>query len=360
MGYQFAHIEGYGKRGAVRRDPKTGRTTRQRSASECGAEAMREDGACPHVAAPQPPRPVFGCTPGEAAAQAEAWADQATDAAGRKYRDTSPALLGGVVSMERGDDATWDAYKVAVVEHLQERYGARLLSVVEHVDEANPHIHFYAVPLPGEKFDVLHPGRAAAAEAAAQGLKKGEQMKAYADAMRTWQDELHAACGAAHGLTRIGPGRQRLSRGQWQAQKAQAEALAKVEAVATAAHRRGWREGKQEGFEAGRAEALAAASKSLARVGGALGGLAARAVGQWHKPTQQAEQEAQTARKQAEAHRKARKAAEARIDAVQAVLHDNNTRIDAALLAAKTAKAEAANTRTENEALRAEIQRLRP
>lgn len=360
MGYQFAHIEGYGRKGAQRRDPKTGRTTRQLSASECAAEAMRQDGACPHVAAPKPPTLLYGCTPAEAAEQAEAWAAQAKDSRGNAYRATSPALLAGVVSMERGDDATWDAYKVAVVERLQEMYGDRLLSVVEHTDEAHPHLHFYAVPLPGEKFEVLHPGRAAAAEAAAQGLKKGDQNRAYCAAMRTWQDELHRSVACKFGQTRLGPKRQRLTREQWQAQKAQAEALADLEAVADAAHRRGWAEGKRAGFETGQAEAKAEASKPLARVGDAVGGLAARVAGRWHKPTAEAEEAAEKARKRAAKAKAEATATENRRAALESVLSDMNHELDTANAVAKAAKAEAATLRDQNEALRAEVQRLRP
>ena len=48
----------------------------------------------------------------------------------------------------------WPRFREATVAWLKQQYGERLRSVVEHTDEAHPHLHFYAVPLPGERFEV--------------------------------------------------------------------------------------------------------------------------------------------------------------------------------------------------------------
>jgi hypothetical protein len=48
--------------------------------------------------------------------------------------------------------------------------------------------------------------------------------KALRAAMTLWQDEYHAAVGVPEGLTRSGPRRRRLTRAQWQAEKATAQA----------------------------------------------------------------------------------------------------------------------------------------
>jgi hypothetical protein len=108
---------------------------------------------------------------------------------------------------------------------LREQYGPRLRSIVEHTDEANPHLHFYAVPLPGERFEVLHPGRSAAAKKAQEGAKKGAQNAAYKAAMRGWQDDF-SNVAARFGLARLGPGKRRLTRGAWKAEQEQARSLA--------------------------------------------------------------------------------------------------------------------------------------
>lgn len=112
---------------------------------------------------------------------------------------------------------------------LKKQYGDRLLSVVDHQDENHPHLHFYAVARDGESFDRLHPGRTAAAAAAARGADKKTQRVEYMNAMRAWQDDFSRECAANFGLARLGPGQRRLSRGEWKREKAQARAFAHPE-----------------------------------------------------------------------------------------------------------------------------------
>ena len=232
MAYQFIHIEGYARKGSRQvRKGKGGRATelRKLSAAEVAAEAEREPGSCPHVAQPMKPGLLHGCSPSEAVRRAEEWGGKAKDAQGRKLRSDGLCMLGGVVSLPRDQEQDWPRFREAVVHELRKQYGKRLLSVVEHLDEEHPHLHFYAVPLDGERFEVLHPGRMAAAEKAKQGAIKGAQNRAYKTAMRAYQDDFSNAVGARFGLTRLGPGGQRLSRAAWKAQKAQAKSLAAVD-----------------------------------------------------------------------------------------------------------------------------------
>ena len=221
MGYQFLHLESYARHGS-----KQHGQPRKWSAREIAAEAMREPDACPHVAQPQPPKVLHGCTPAEAAKMAHDWADDSKDARGRKLRADGLALAAGVVSLPSEQAKDWPRFREATVAWLKQQYGERLRSVVEHTDEAHPHLHFYAVPLPGERFEVLHPGRQAAAKKAQQGAKKGAQNAAYKAAMVGWQDDFAAAVAADFGLARLGPARRRLTRKAWQAEQAQARALA--------------------------------------------------------------------------------------------------------------------------------------
>lgn len=221
MSYQFLHVECYARQGSQQRGQP-----RKWSAREIAEEAERHPDACPHVEQPQPPKVLYGCTPAEAADLAEEWANAATDAKGRKLRRDGLALLGGVVSLPSEQAEDWPSFREATVAWLREQYGERLRSVVEHTDEAHPHLHFYCVPLPGERFEVLHPGRHAAAEKARQGAKKGAQNAAYKSAMVRWQDDFAAGVAAHFGLARLGPGRRRLTRKAWQAEQAQARALA--------------------------------------------------------------------------------------------------------------------------------------
>ncbi|MEV3819076.1 plasmid recombination protein [Aeromonas salmonicida] len=181
-----------------------------------------------HVEQPQEPIRVFGCSPSEAVEQAEAWGAQAKDAKGRKLRSDAPVLLAGVLSYPRQGEE-WPEFKEKALVWLKSEYGDNLVSVIEHQDEQHPHIHFYAVPKPGQSFNNLHQGRAAAAEAKRKGETKAAQQYAHNNAMRDWQDRLYQAVGREFGLARLGPKRQRLTRAQWVAQQAAQQAILSAE-----------------------------------------------------------------------------------------------------------------------------------
>lgn len=227
MGYQFAHLEGYARKGSQQR--KNGKMQpRKWGIRDIVAEAMREPDACPHVRDPQPPKLLHGAMPSQLETLAEAYAATVQDAQGRKLRADGLCVAAGVVSLpaDRSDD--WPQYRAATIEFLRAHYGQRLRSVIEHIDEEHPHLHFYAVPLDGERFEVLHVGRRAAAQAAQEGKAKGAQNEAYKAAMQAWQDDFHAQVSVSFGLARTGPKRERLSRAEWQARKARLRADAKA------------------------------------------------------------------------------------------------------------------------------------
>ncbi|MER1968787.1 hypothetical protein [Castellaniella sp. GW247-6E4] len=231
MGYQFVHIEGYARRGSQQR--KNGKMqSRKWGVRDIVAEAEREPDACRHVESPQPPVLLDGAMPSQAEAMAHAWAETAIDAKGRKLRTDGLCFSAGIISLPKEMEDDWPQFRAATVHWLWEQYGKRLRSVVEHTDEEHPHLHFYAVPLKGERFEVLHVGRQAAANAAAAGEKKGAQNDAYKAAMRAWQDDFHERVAASFGLARTGPKRERLTRAQWQARKAQLRADAAARQIA--------------------------------------------------------------------------------------------------------------------------------
>lgn len=221
-GFQFVHLEAYARRAGM---GKAG----GHDLASIVAEAERAPNACPHVAAPKPPVIHYGCTPAEVARRATEWAESAKDSQGRKLRIDGLCLVAGVISFPRQREDDWPAYRTDLITWLVGQYGDRLVSVIEHIDEEHPHIHFYAVPLPGERFESIHPGRKAASEAKSKGSKKGEQNSAYLAAMREWQNEFHDAVASRHGLTRLGPGRRRLSRDEWRREQAAQRALASAQ-----------------------------------------------------------------------------------------------------------------------------------
>lgn len=205
-------------------------------------------------------------------------------------------------------------------------------------------MHFYAVPKSGQKFEDLHEGKRAQKELKKKNPQatKQEQNLAFCEAMRATQDDFANRVGQRFGLARIGPGRRRLTRAQWQAEQAQAEALkntlAKKNAYKKHYKKQAIAEAQQaieQAKEQARAEGLAEAQGVGAKVGGFFSGVKDK----FSKPSErelQAEAEAQRAiaeakKRQEQAQEEARKAK------VQA---DNRVSTVAGQLQAEKARAE--------------------
>lgn len=256
-GFQFAHVDSFALKAAK---GKTG----GHSVRSIIAEAQREPGACDHVTEPLPPTLLYGAPVSELEDICNEYASTMKDAQGRKMRADGLCLMAGVVSCPPGAEGdSWEKIRGDSINWLKERYGKRLRSVIEHKDEEHPHLHWYVIPLPGERFDAVHEGKRAAAEAKAEGLAKGDQNNAYKAAMRSWQDSYFDSVGAQNGLTRIGPARRRLSRDEWKQEQHAVEQLAtkmtKVVDLETAVGTK--LEGAEATVEAMRAEALDEARK---------------------------------------------------------------------------------------------------
>lgn len=233
-GFQFIHLEAY-----ARKADSSGR-----SVAWVLDEAARESGACPHVSAPAAPQVIFGLPIAEVRHRHdEACAGAKAILANGKSRAISsgqktlltvvashPATIDSVRANPAvaADVAAWES---RTVEWLRAQYGDSLLSVVRHTDEAFAHIHAYV--LPGDlRAMALHPGTAAKRAVTDAGPAEGEDAKAlnrrgdvaYKAAMREWQDSYHDRVGVPSGLARLGPGRRRLSRDAWLAEKSAATA----------------------------------------------------------------------------------------------------------------------------------------
>lgn len=231
--YQFIHIESYSRtapKTAQHKNKKTGKQSGKKGGhcvSYIVKEATRDPDSIPHIDNPQPPIYHHGKPLESLEATCEAWASSMTDARGHKLRKDALCLVAGVASAPHDiSPEAWTAFRTDLIEWLKEKYGERLQTIIEHADESHPHLHFYVVPLPGERFEVIHEGKAAAALEKANGGLKGEQNQAYKAAMREFQDEFYNAVGIEHGFTRIGPGKRRLTREEWKLEQIQAESAA--------------------------------------------------------------------------------------------------------------------------------------
>lgn len=245
MAYQFIHLETYGRRA------KDHRTT-----AFILAEARRNPPDCLHVDHPQAPVIVHGLGVEEVERVHDDLAASArtTTAAGREraIRQDQHTLLGVVLShptpwdVARCDKTAMEevlAWQERSVSWLQAQFEERLRCVVRHDDERFPHLHAFIIPDDPElRAKALHPGAAAKAAAIATARAEGANPKAanrigdqaYCDAMRTWQDDYWQNVGLPSGLARLGPGRRRLTRGEWQAEQAAVRSVATATSAASA------------------------------------------------------------------------------------------------------------------------------
>lgn len=325
-GYQFFHVEAYAREESTKGRTQTKKnsdgtyTSKEVAKEKRGnvrwviAEAKREQDSCYHIDSPQPPVVLLGNLD-QVEAEATKWAEESTDAQGRKLRKDAHCLLAGVISLPREQEENWEQFKAKSLDWLKEKYGDNLRCVIAHEkDESHPHLHFYCVAKKGQKFEDLHEGKRAQKELKKKNPKatKQEQNIAFAEAMRATQDDFANRVGQRFGLARIGPGRRRLTRAQWQAEQKQAEALQKTlskknaykkhykkQAIAEA------QQAIEQAKEQARAEGLAEAQQVGNKLGGLWSGVKDRLSGPTERE-QQAIKQAQEA--QAKAEEEARRA----------------------------------------------------
>lgn len=238
MAFQFVHLEPYS-----RRPDSKGRST-----DFVFDEASRKPIASVHVHDPRPPTTIWGVDVEEVRAMHDAAAAVAmTPGARGKLRkiQSSQKTLHTVVASHpftveevRADKARlaevrqWERL---TIDWLKRQHGPALKSVIRHTDEKQWHIHAYVLPTADKELRaaVYHPGIVAKRAVMAEGRRPGEDGKAlnkrsnaaYKAAMREWQDSYHDAVAIPCGLTRLGPGRRRLTREEWKAEMTQARAL---------------------------------------------------------------------------------------------------------------------------------------
>jgi hypothetical protein len=94
MGYQFLHIEHYGREGAHKKNS----SARKSSMFDIRDEMIRAPHACSHVTEPRPPHVLLGAAPEEAFALADERARHAVDKRGYKLRCDAPVVIVGVAS----------------------------------------------------------------------------------------------------------------------------------------------------------------------------------------------------------------------------------------------------------------------
>lgn len=298
MPFQYIHVEAYARVGkeyertiTLKNGEKKTKVTKTRNLKEIMEEQARIEEACPHVEDPRRPGLLYGVPPMEVLPIAEEWAENTKDSRGYKMKSDGNVALVGVASLPREMEDDFPEFAEATLKFLKEKYGDRLKSVVVHDDEEHPHLHFTVVPRIGERFEDIHEGIKAKNEAKKEKQKGKAQNIAYISAMREFQDNFYKKVGIKTGLTRLGPGRRRLTRGEWKAEQQQAKAFADAKAVA----KKGLKDGYRKGIEKAKTEAteiVAQAQESAKGLGVKMAGWFSGLAGGWHEPSAKAKAEA--------------------------------------------------------------------
>ncbi len=242
MSYQFVRLETYSTKG----------NSKRRNVAAICAEAARAPDAAPHVAAPLPPKVLHGVDPMAALLMHDehvARSKQALRGTGDRIRKDTHTLACCVASYpdftrpapegqpsrptihDPDRRATYERWRADAIQFMlteAERYGRRVLSIVEHTDEDHPHLHSIEIAAnPRADCKAAHPGLIAktAAEKASPQDKKAAT-RAFKMAMSGFQDDYFRAVGIKHGQARTGPKRRRLSRAAWNAEQREAASAA--------------------------------------------------------------------------------------------------------------------------------------
>ncbi|WP_433848819.1 hypothetical protein [Brucella pseudogrignonensis] len=249
MGFQFAHVETYSRSGG-----RSGKLT----VTEIISEARRSPEASLHVENPKSPIPVYGFDFDELMSRHDTLIEQAQETLAngktRAVRKDTCSLFTCVLSHPATPDdcrndpdvksavESWAKDSVKWLRRDLEARGGTLETVVMHIDETHVHLHAYGLHSSGHA-DRLHPGKKAKKAAVEAAIENGQEKKAanaigdkaYVETMRAWQDSYSIDVGLAHGLTRLGPARRRLSRAEWMTEKAAAKSVWEAKAMAAKA-----------------------------------------------------------------------------------------------------------------------------
>jgi hypothetical protein len=227
---QLIHTETYGE--VSSRKDRPGRP-RKLTAPELIDEALRRNGAHPHVKNPMEPNTLFLASDDLSGILPLVQALKAQDSAanGRCVRKDAQSILAGIASYpvpmaelrqptrsaarKREKHDRWVELNLA---WLHRRYGAHLYAVLEHRDEKHPHVHWYCPGfLENGRFTMgslhagQHAGKKAVADAiAANGgpldpaLRKFTYNEAYKAAMVAEADDYYEHVSKPLGMLRIG------------------------------------------------------------------------------------------------------------------------------------------------------------
>lgn len=207
-------------------------------------EAERRPGAIPHIQKPEAPNLLFGVLPTlvleraslEIAKRKKALRrEHAPGKKVRRIRKDQHVMICGIASypvdwsgVRKGadDTATYYAWKDDVIQFLRDHYakaGGELVSVVEHIDERYPHLHFYVLPTSSATFSAreIHDGWREKLEARSKKQGRKEEIAAYSRGTEILRNAFYVAVSQKYGHALHKGKRPRVARNFYASEKRQ-------------------------------------------------------------------------------------------------------------------------------------------
>lgn len=197
---QFARVESFGLVVSKQAKTKKNKTT---ILGVCG-EGARIEGFTGHVENVEPADVVFGMNPMDLYAQIktnfEAQKLSSKKSGGRARKKDSLLMTAGVFSYPGEVDEDFYAWQADCINYLKQEYGDHFQSAVVHLDESNPHLHFYLCDLKNLVVDRgLDPAKT---DQRKQRVLKDGTAIGQREALQAFQDRFNAGVGVKYGHAR--------------------------------------------------------------------------------------------------------------------------------------------------------------
>lgn len=242
MSSQMLRYEEYSLNARAPRVDKRGRRIKGRKAlGTVTGEIARNLACAPHVPCPREPIVLQGMPPNEFLDWLIEKVSLARNPRGHKLRKDALVTVAGFCSyprfvreLEEDDDLMQEFYKWLDrdVNFCNAWWQKNLKSIVLHMDEPRPNVHFLCTP----DFDsgettlaLVHPGRREVARVLKEHPEFSNSRRLRDEArtrgMQKFLDDYFESVSIEHGHMRRGRGNRRLERPEWQAEQQQARAL---------------------------------------------------------------------------------------------------------------------------------------
>lgn len=205
---QFLRIEEYSQKTVQRKNGET-----RGNVFGILKEAEREASHSKHVNNPMKPEIIFGITASEMLSELN-YLSENVKVNNKKIRKDARILTAGIASYpikqtsKEFDIKHFEIWKKVTVEYLKAKFNSNIKSVICHMDESNPHLHFYLYNSKDLNMRSFHPAFLAEDNEKNTKLKR----KAFRSGLTEFQDQYFKLTSKPLGFERKTVQRERRSR----------------------------------------------------------------------------------------------------------------------------------------------------